>query len=132
MPINTGDSGLLVKSEEYLAGCLYENKIKEVSITVPVKQPTSHSCASRLFAFCQLAIYILPVGYFRFSIGCSRQTANLIIGHNKTNIAALTIVSTFISHRKYFHRPSKLLALDFLIILHIALGKHIIRQGFQF
>ena len=41
MPINTGDSGLLVKSEEYLAGSLYENKIKEVSITVPVKQPTS-------------------------------------------------------------------------------------------
>ena len=41
MPINTGDSGFLVKSEEYLAGCLYENKIKEVSITVPVKQPTS-------------------------------------------------------------------------------------------
>ena len=42
--------------EEYLAESLYENKIKEVSITVPVKQPTSHSCASRLFAFCQLAI----------------------------------------------------------------------------
>ena len=56
MPINTGDSGLLVKSEEYLAGSLYENKIKEVSITVPVKQPTSDSCASRLFAVCQLAI----------------------------------------------------------------------------
>ena len=61
MPINTGDSGLLVKSEEYLAGCLYKNKIKEVSITVPVKQPTSDSCASRqfaswLFIFCQLAI----------------------------------------------------------------------------
>ena len=67
MPINTGDSELLVKSEEYLAGSLYENKIKEVSITVPVKQPTSDSCASRLFAFCQLAIYILPVGHFRFS-----------------------------------------------------------------
>ena len=67
MPINTGDSGLLVKSEEYLAGCLYENKIKEVSITVPVKQPTSNTCASRLFAVCQLAIYFLPVGYFRFS-----------------------------------------------------------------
>ena len=43
MPINTGDSGLLVKSEEYLAGSPYENKIKEVSITVPVKQPTSDS-----------------------------------------------------------------------------------------
>ena len=56
MPINTGDSGLLVKSEEYLAGSLYENKIKEVSITIPVKQPTSDSCASRLFAFCQLAV----------------------------------------------------------------------------
>ena len=67
MPINTGDSGLLVKSEEYLAESLYENKIKEVSITVPVKQPTSDSCASRLFAVCQLAVYILPVGYFRFS-----------------------------------------------------------------
>ena len=102
MPINTGDSGLLVKSEEYLAGCLYENKIKEVSITVPVKQPTSHSCASRLFAFCQLTVYILPVGYFR-------QTANLIIGHKRKNYMG-----------------------DFLIILHIALGKHIIRQGFQF
>ena len=104
MPINTGDSEHLVKSEEHLAGCLYENKIKEFSITVPVKQPTSHSCASRLFAFCQLAIFGSP-------IGCSRQTANLIIGHNKTNIAALTIVSTFIDHRKYFHLPSKLLAL---------------------
>ena len=56
MPINTGDSGLLVKSEEYLAGSLYENKIKEVSMTVPVKQPTSDLCASRLFAVCQLAI----------------------------------------------------------------------------
>ena len=67
MPINTGDSGLLVKSEEYLAGSLYENKIKEVSITVPVKQPTSDTCASRLFAFCQLAIYILPVGYLYFA-----------------------------------------------------------------
>ena len=67
MPINTGDSEHLVKSEEYLAGCLYENKIKEFSITVPVNQPTSHSCASRLFAFYQLAVYILPVGYFRFS-----------------------------------------------------------------
>ena len=67
MPINTGDSGLLVKSEEYWAGCLYENKIKEFSITVPVKQPTSHSGASRLFAFCQLAIYILPVGYLYFA-----------------------------------------------------------------
>ena len=67
MPINTGDSGLLVKSEEYLAGSLYENKIKEFSITVPVKQPTSHSCASRLFAFYQLAIYILPVGYLYFA-----------------------------------------------------------------
>jgi len=66
MPINTGDSGLLVKSEEYLAGSLYENKIKEFSITVPVKQPTSDKCASRLFAVFQLAIYILPVSYFRF------------------------------------------------------------------
>ena len=94
MPINTGDSGLLVKSEEYLAGCLYENKIKEFSITVPVKQPTSDSCASRLFAFCQLAIFGSP-------IGCSRQTANLIIGYIKTNIVTLTIVSTFIDYRKY-------------------------------
>ena len=67
MPINTGVSGRKVKSEEYLAGCLYENKTKEFSIIVPVKQPTSHSYASRLFAFYQLAIYILPVGYFRFS-----------------------------------------------------------------
>ena len=67
MPINTGVSGRKVKSEEYLAGNLYENKIKEVSITVSVKQPTSDTCASRLFAFCQLAVYILPVGYFRFS-----------------------------------------------------------------
>ena len=41
MPINTGDSERKVKSEEYLARSLYENKIKEVSITVPVKQPTS-------------------------------------------------------------------------------------------
>ena len=67
MPINTGDSGLLVKSEEYLAGCLYENKIKEFSITVPVKQPTSHSCASRLFAFCQLTVCVLPVDCLNFA-----------------------------------------------------------------
>ena len=81
MPINTGDSGLLVKSEEYLAGCLYENKIKEFSITVPVKQPTSNTCASRLFAFCQLAIYFLPVGYFRFSHRLFPIKENLIILH---------------------------------------------------
>ena len=64
MPINTGDSGLLVKSEEYLAGSLYENKIKEVSITVQVKQPTSDTCASRLFAFCQYAVFLLPAFCF--------------------------------------------------------------------
>ena len=90
MPINTGDSGLLVKSEEYLAGCLYENKIKEVSITVPVKQPTSDSCASRLFAVFQLAVYILPVGYFRFS-------------HQSSQVLTSIIVSTCINHRKYLH-----------------------------
>ena len=67
MPINTGDSGLLVKSEEYLAESLYENKIKEVSITVLVKQPTSHSCASRLFAFCQLTVCVLPVDCLNFA-----------------------------------------------------------------
>ena len=88
MPINTGDSGLLVKSEEYLAGSLYENKIKEFSITVPVKQPTSDSCASRLFAVFQLAIYILPVGYFRFS-------------HQSSQVPTSTIVSTCIDYRKY-------------------------------
>ena len=88
MPINTGDSGLLVKSEEYLAGSLYENKIKEVSITVQVKQPTSDTCASRLFAVCQLAVYILPVGYFRFS-------------HQSSQVPTSTIVSTCIDYRKY-------------------------------
>ena len=81
MPINTGDSGLLVKSEEYLAESLYENKIKEFSITVPVKQPTSHSCASWLSTFCQLAIYFLPVGYFRFSHRLFPIKENLIILH---------------------------------------------------
>ena len=79
MPINTGDSGLLVKSEEYLAGSLYENKIKEVSITVPVKQPTSDKCASRLFAVCQSAVYILPVGYFRFLHQSSQVPASIIV-----------------------------------------------------
>ena len=93
MPINTGDSGLLVKSEEYLAGSLYENKIKEVSITVPVKQPTSDKCASRLFAVCQLAVYILPVGYFRFL-------------HQSSQVLASIIVSTCIYHRKYLHQSS--------------------------
>ena len=93
MPINTGDSGLLVKSEEYLAESLYGNKIKEVSITVPVKQPTSDSCASRLFAVCQLAVYILPVGYFRFL-------------HQSSQILASIIVSTCIYHRKYLHLSS--------------------------
>ena len=93
MPINTGDSGLLVKSEEYLAGYLYENKIKEFSITVPVKQPTSNKSASRLFAFFQLAIYILPVSYFRFS-------------HQSSQVLASTIVSTCIDYRKYLHLPS--------------------------
>ena len=93
MPINTGDLGLLVKSEEYLAGSLYENKIKEVSMTVPVKQPTSDLCASRLFAVCQLAVYILPVGYFRFS-------------HQSSQILASIIASTCIYHRKYLHLSS--------------------------
>ena len=79
MPINTGDSGLLVKSEEYLAGSLYENKIKEFSITVPVKQPTSDKCASRLFAVFQLAIYILPVSYFRFLHQSSQVLASIIV-----------------------------------------------------
>ena len=88
MPINTGDSGLLVKSEEYLAESLYENKIKEVSITVPVKQQTSDSCASRLFAFCQLAVYILLVGYFRFS-------------HQSSQVLTSIIASTYIDYRKY-------------------------------
>ena len=88
MPINTGDSGLLVKSEEYLAGSLYENKIKEVSITVPVKQPTSDSCASRLFAVCQLAVYILPVGCIYFASWLFPVLASII-------------ASTCINHRKY-------------------------------
>ena len=90
MPINTGDSGLLVKSEEYLTGSLYENKIKEFSITVPVKQPTSDKCASRLFAVFQLAIYILPVSYFRFL-------------HQSSQILASIIASTCINTR-YFAR----------------------------
>ena len=93
MPINTGDSGLLVKSEEYLAGCLYENKIKEFSITVPVKQPTSNKSASRLFAFFQLAIYILPVGYLYFASWLFPILASII-------------ASTCIDHRKYLHRLS--------------------------
>ena len=88
VPINTEDSGFLVKSEEYLAGSPYEKKIKEVSITVPVKQPTSDLCASRLFAVCQLAVYILPVGYFRFS-------------HQSSQVLTSTIVSTCIDYRKY-------------------------------
>ena len=93
MPINTRDSERKVKSEEYLAESLYENKIKEVSITVPVKQPTSDSCASRLFAVFQLAVYILPVGYFRFS-------------HQSSQVLASIIVSTCIYHRKYLHQSS--------------------------
>lgn len=52
------------------------------------KQPTSHSCASRLFAVCQLAVYILQVGYFRFS-------------HQSSQVPTSTIVSTCIDYRKY-------------------------------
>ena len=88
MPINTGDSGLLVKSEEYLAGSLYENKIKEVSITVPVKQPTSDLCASRLFAVCQLAVCSLPVGCLYFASWLFPVLASII-------------ASTYIDYRKY-------------------------------
>ena len=104
MPINTGDSGLLVKSEEYLAGSLYENKIKEVSITVPVKQPTSDKCASRLFAFFQLAIYILPVGYFRFLHQSSQVLASTIVLALKNDISYLnksSIVTTLCTRPAY-------------------------------
>ena len=56
MPINTRDSEHLVKSEEYLAGSLYENKIKEFSIAVCVLPVSYLYFASWLFSVLPSAV----------------------------------------------------------------------------